>query len=120
MSEPDYEEREINFRETIQPGAGAIVTRSFSQEGHITKVMFHFPDGCNALLDMALRKDRKPFYPLRDYLALNNATPVYQNLSIGYYAKEPLTLELRNRDSLNPHTVSCTVVIRFKKPVWWN
>ena len=119
MLQESTEEVEINFRETVTPGAGVFVTRSYSQGGHITKVMFHFPDGCNALVDMALTKDLKSYYPLNGYLALNNATPVYQNLTTSYYPNEPLRLEIRNRDSLNSHTVSCTVVIRFSTPIWW-
>ena len=118
-----YEEREINFRETVQPGAGITVTRNFSQPGKITKVMFHFPPGCAApavgpLVDMRLEKDMNPFYPMHGFLALDDATPVYHT-SVGYYAREPLTLTIRNRDGVNPHTVTCTVVIRFKRPSWW-
>ena len=45
---------------------------------------------------MALSKDGQPFYPLNGYLALNDATPVCY-VDTSYYAKEPLTLEVRNR-----------------------
>ncbi|MBA7641911.1 hypothetical protein ES703_49597 [subsurface metagenome] len=118
-----YDEREINFRETVQPGAGISVIRNFSQAGKITKVMFHFPPGCAApdigpLVDMRLEKDRKPFYPMQGFLAMDNATPVYHT-SVAYYAREPLTLTIQNRDGEYPHTVTCTVVIRFKQPSWW-
>ena len=121
--EAQYQEIEINFRETVQPGAGITVTRSYSQPGKITKVMFHFPPGCAApiigpLVDVRLEKDRKPFYPLQGFIALDDATPVYHT-SVEYYAREPLTLTVRNRDGVNPHTITCTVVIRFKRPSWW-
>ena len=120
VAEMIYQEREINWRETVAPGGGVRVTRSFSQPGHITKVMFHFPDGCNALVDMRLEKDMDDFYPMRGFLALNDATPVYQILTVGFYAYEPLRLTIQNRDSVNEHTVSCTVVIRFEQPRWWD
>ena len=116
--EAQYQEVEINFRETVQPSAGVTVTRSFSQAGKITKVMFSFPPGTTSLCDARLEKDAKPFYPIQGFLALDGATPVYHT-SIDYYAREPLTLTIRNRDGVWPHTITCTVVIRFKQPSWW-
>jgi len=95
--EAQYQEVEINFRETVPIGQGLAVTRSFSQAGKITKVMFSFPPGTTSLCDARLEKDAKPFYPMQGYLALDNATPVYHT-SVDYYAREPLTLTLRNRE----------------------
>ena len=117
VQEEEYCEAELNFRETVQPGLGRRVTQSFREAGKITQVMFHFPGGCNALVSMRLLKDLHPFYPIRGYLALNDATPVYY-VQADYYANEPITIEILNQDAVNPHTVSCTVVIRYKKP-WW-
>ena len=113
-----FEEIEINFRETVQPSAGVRVTNHYFLPGTITKVMFSFPPGTNALVDARLEKDGHGFYPVRGHLALDNATPVYHT-SAGYYAKEPLTFEVRNRDGINPHTITCTVVVRFQRPRWW-
>jgi len=117
--EVKYQEIELNFRETVPPGQGLSVTRNYSQAGKITKVMFSFPPGTTTLCDARLDKDAKPFYPMNGFLALDNATPVYHT-SVDYYAREPLTLTIRNRDAENPHTITCTVVIRFKQPSWWN
>jgi hypothetical protein len=111
-------EVELNFRETIQPGQGVRITQSFREAGKITRVLFHFPPGCNALVEMRLLKDEKPIFPVSGFLALDDATPERQNLDIDYYAKEPLTLEVLNRDAVNPHTPTCTVTIKYKKP-WW-
>lgn len=116
MSE-EYAETEINFRDTVQPGRGIRTTRSWNQDGKITQVMFHFPPGSAGLVEVKLLKDEKPFYPSEGYLALDNATPVYYT-DVGYYAKEPLTVEVLNRDGINPHTPTVTVVIRYKKKVW--
>jgi len=113
-----YDERQINFRETVQPGQGVRTTRSFFLPGKITQVMFHFPPGCAGLVQVKLEKDKRPFYPLQGYLALDNATPVYY-VEAPYYAYEPLDFTVLNTDAVNPHTVSCTVVIRFKRPPWW-
>ena len=114
----EFEERQLNFRQTVLRGQGARITQSFFQAGKITQVMFHFPSGCAGLVDMALSKNAEPFYPLQGFLALDDATPVHY-IESEYYAREPLTLEIRNRDAGNDHTPTCTVTIRFKKPSWW-
>ena len=114
----EFTEIEINFREQVTPGQGIRLTESYHQAGKITQIMFHFPPGCNGLVEVRLLKDGDPFYPVKGNLALNNATPVYY-VQADYYPNEPLTLEVLNRDAVNPHTPTCTVVIRFKKPEWW-
>ena len=114
----EFTEIEINFREEVASGQGIRLTESYHQGGKITQIMFHFPPGSNGLVECRLLKDLEPFYPVKGYLALNNATPVYY-VQADYYPNEPLTFEVLNRDSENPHTPTCTVVIRFKKPEWW-
>jgi len=114
----EYAEIEINFRQTVQPGQGIRVVQSWHIEGKITQVMFHFPPGCNGLVEMRLLKDEKPFYPVQGFLALDDATPVYY-VNAEYYAKEPLTVEILNHDGFNAHTPTITVVIRYKRP-WWH
>lgn len=118
VQEEEFTERELVFRETVPSGQGVRVTQSFFHAGKITQIMFHFPRGCNALVQVQLLKDFHEFYPIKGTLALNDATPVYY-VQAEYYANEPLTFEVSNQDSLNEHTVSCTVVIRFKKPWYW-
>jgi len=118
LKEEEYCEIELNFRETVQPGQGLRITQSYREAGKITQIMMHFPLGCNALVEMRLMKDGNPFYPVRGLVALNDATPVYY-VQADYYENEPLLWEVLNRDSVNPHTVSCTVVIRYKKPSWY-
>lgn len=121
MSEQAVEqtvEIQLNFRQVVPAGSGYRQTQSYHEAGKITQVIFHFPPGCAGLVDMALKKDERPFYPIDGFLALNDATPVCY-VDADYYAKEPLTLEVQNRDSTNPHTPTCTITIRFKKPSWW-
>ena len=113
-----YDEVELNFRETLASGQGLRVTQNFRAGGKVTQVMFHFPGGCNALVSMRLMKDELPFYPIRGYMALNDATPIYY-ANAEYYPREPLTVEMVNADEDNPHTVSCSVVIRYTRPSWW-
>ena len=118
MSQDEYAEIQITFSQTVLSGQGYRVIKSYVLAGTITQVIFHFPPGCAGLVDMALTKDEKPFYPLQGYLSLDNATPVFP-VNVAYYANEPLKMEVRNRDAVNPHTPTCTVTVRFKKPSWW-
>ena len=113
-----HEEIQINFTETIPAGAGVKVSKNFTLPGSVTQVMFSFPPGCSGLVDAKLEKDLKSFYPRSGWLSLDNATPVYYTHS-DYYAREPLTFIAQNRDDANPHTITCTVVIRFERPDWW-
>lgn len=119
MTTEEYAEAQINFRQTVLASQGVRFTQSWHFAGKITHVLFHFPPGVIGLVDMALFKDEQPFYPSSGYLTLDNATPVFPNLDVSYYANEPLTLEIRNRDGANPHTPTCTVTLRFKKPSWY-
>ena len=118
MAEEEYSEIQLNFRRTVPQGQGYRMTQSYLLAGKITQIIFHFPPGSVGLVDMALSKDEKPFYPSAGYLTLDNATPVFYT-DVAYYENEPLTLEVRNRDAVNPHTPTCAITIRFKKPSWW-
>ena len=118
MSQDENAEIQLTFSRTVTPGQGYREIKSYVLDGKITQVIFHFPPGCHALVDMALSKDEKQFYPLQGYIALDNATPVCY-VDATYYANEPLELEVRNRDAGNSHTPTCIVTIRFKKPEWW-
>lgn len=116
--EQQYAEIQLNFRQSVPAGQGYKQTQSYFKEGKITEIIFHFPPGCSGLVDMVLLKDEQAFYPVSGTLALDNATPVCY-VDADYYAKEPLTLIVSNRDSANAHSPTCTVTIRFKKPSWW-
>lgn len=117
VAEVEYKEEQVPFSETVQPRQGTRITKTFPFDGTITQVMFSFPPGSVGLVDVRLLKDEKPMYPNVGYLALDNASPVYTP-NVGYYAKEPLTVEVLNRDGINPHTPTVTVTIRYKKK-WW-
>lgn len=113
----EYKEVEINFFESVPASSGLRVTRSFNYGGKITHVLFHFPDGSHGLVDVRLLKNESPFYPLEGFLSLDNSTPIFY-MNVDYYAKEPLTVEIQNRDATNPHAPTVSVTIRYKKPSW--
>jgi hypothetical protein len=117
IPEEEYKEVEVNFTQTVAPGAGVRVTRTLNYDGQITHVLFNFPPGLNGLVDVRLLKDEKPFYPLNGYLALDDCTPIFY-MNVAYYKKEPLTVEILNRDATNSHSPTVSVSIRYKKPRW--
>lgn len=112
-----YSEVQITFNNTVQPGQGIIVTKSYSKKGKITSIILHFPSGCNQLVEVALQKDGKSFYPANGYIALDDATPVMY-VDADYYQNEPLTFEVLNKDAVNAHAPTCTVTIRYEVPSW--
>jgi len=108
---PELLTKSITFVYTVESGKGVRLEEPSPVTGFISEVTMHFPDGCNGLVEMALfYKDRRIF-PIKGYIKLNNATPtwtVYHPVRKG----EPIWVEILNRDSLNPHTPSVTVVLR--------
>lgn len=104
----------INFRESVAAGSGVRVTNIFNYGGKVKQVLFHFPPGCNGLVRVRLFKNEEPFYPIRDYLALDDSTPSFP-MDEPYYPNEPLTLEIENTDAANAHTISCVVAIEYKE-----
>lgn len=113
----ELSEAQVVFRETVQSGMGMRLTKDFFSAGRITQILFHFPPGCSSLVEIKLFKNEQTFYPISGTLALDDATPVYY-VDADYYAHEPLTVEVLNKDSQNPHTPSVAVTIRYKRP-WW-
>jgi len=79
----------------------------------LTGIVPHWPDGCNALVDMAVgHGDAIWIYPNETdtYAALNDATPVLL-VSETIHKGEQLWMIGRNGDAVNPHAISCTFVI---------
>ena len=75
--------------------------------GVIKQVILHFPDGCNALLDIRVGHGTKQFCPNAGFLALNDATvPYYFEEEVK--DKEEIWVELGNYDVL-AHNITVTV-----------
>ena len=108
----------IPFRVTLTiagtAGSGARLRSYFHENGKIIHVMMHFPRGCNSLVRARILKDERNFYPSREYFALDNATPEWYP-DVNYRARELLTFEALNGDGANPHTVSGSVTIKYKR-----
>ena len=105
--------RTVNLSLTLQPLTGDRVRKPSPLDGKIVQIIPHWPDGCNALVDLAVgHGDHEWVYPneVDTFAALNDATPVIA-------VNEPVSrgmnlwMECRNGDAVNAHTVSCAFVI---------
>lgn len=104
--------RDINLRVTVQPGQGTKVEKPSPLTGRIVQIVPHWPDGCDALVDVAIGRNDTWILPNETdtYIALNDATPVLSvDESIG--KGELLWMIVRNGDAGNPHAISCTFTI---------
>ena len=104
--------RDVNLRVTLLPNQGQRIAQPSPITGRIVQLIPHFPDGCNALVDMAIGHRDTWIYPHRTdtFIALNDATPVLtvdEPISKG----EEIWMVARNSDGGFPHAVSCACTI---------
>lgn len=104
--------REVNLRVSVQPLTGTRVTKPSPLTGKIVQLILHWPDGCDALVDVAIgHKDTWVLPNETDtYIALNDATPVL-TVDESIEKGEEIWMILRNTDGGNAHAISCTVTI---------
>jgi len=104
--------REVNLRATVQPLTGTRVAKPSPLTGKIVQLIPHWPDGCDALVDVAIgHKDTRVLPNEVDtYIALNDATPVL-TVDESIEKGEEIWMILRNTDGGNAHAISCTVTI---------
>lgn len=103
--------QEIPFQQILLPGQAVRLAQPMPWPGTIKKILRHWPAGCNALVDVAVGAGNKRILPESGFVALNDATPVFDNLSIPVSQAEPIWVELQNGDAINPHTITVTVTV---------
>lgn len=103
--------QEIPFQQLLAPGQGVRLAQPMPFPGVVRKILRHWPAGCNALVDVAVGVGNKRILPESGFVALNDATPVFDNLNIKAGQGEQLWVELANGDALNPHTITVTITI---------
>lgn len=109
---------QIAFAYNLAPLQGVVLSE-YAFAGYIKQVIPHWPDGCNALVDVRVGHGTKQFCPAAGYLALNNATPSYSfNVPVNY--QEEIWVEMRNGDGLNAHNITVTVSIERNSAVTAN
>ena len=104
--------REVNLRVSVQPLTGTRVTKPSPLTGKIVQLIPHWPDGCDALVDVAIGHKDTWVLPneVDTYIALNDATPVL-TVDESIEKGEEIWMILRNTDGVNAHAISCTVTI---------
>lgn len=91
-------------------GSGVTLTEYAPFSGYIKQVTLHYPEGCDALVDVRVGHGTKQFCPDTGFLALNDATPTYP-FNEGVDDHEEIWVELRNRDGANTHNIVVTVIL---------
>ena len=105
--------RNVNLPLTLQPLTGNRIERPSPLTGRIVQIIPHWPDGCNALVDMAVGHGEGVWiFPnlVDTYAALNDATPVLV-VSEAISKGEQLWMIGRNGDAVNVHAINCTFVV---------
>lgn len=110
--------KQYNFRYTVPASRYIRLTDTCEVTGRITQLLMHFPDGCNGYVLVAFglqgRTGIKWVCPsTRDsWIALNNASPLWDMEVDGVVEGDLLWVEIYNYDAANDHTVSCVVTIK--------
>jgi len=104
--------REVVLRETLQPLTGIRSVKRSPLTGKITQIVRHYPDGCDALVDVAVGHGDTWVLPEQNdmYVALNDATPVV-TVHEPIVKNEEIWMIARNGDAVNQHVITTTIVI---------
>ena len=112
MAEQQIEQ--IPFSYNLASLQGVTLTEYSPFSGHVRQVSIHWPDGCNALVDVRVGHGTQQFCPDEGYLALNEATPTYPfNERVDDH--EEIWVEMRNTDGANSHAITVTVTLEGTK-----
>jgi len=104
--------REVVLRETVQPLKGTRAKKPSPLTGRITQLVLHFPDGCNALVDVAIGHKDTWVCPneIDTFVALNDATPVL-TVNEPIEKGEEIWMIIRNADGREQHAITVTATV---------
>ena len=104
--------RDVNLRVTVQPLTGTRVTKPSPLTGKIVQLIPHFPDGADALVDVAVGHKDTWVYPhlVDTFVALNDATPVL-TVDEPIEKGEEIWMIVKNADGVNEHAITVTATI---------
>lgn len=101
----------IPFSHTLTPGETLTLREYAPFAGYLTFVTIHWPDGCNARVDVAVVHGLTQFCPREGWLFLNDITPTYEfGKRIHVDDHEEIKVMLQNRGA-EDHTITTTVII---------
>lgn len=99
---------QIPFAYNLAALQGVKLEEAAPFNGYIKEISIHYPDGCDALVDVRVGHDVTQFCPREGYLALNDVTPTY-SFNVEVKQGDPIWVEMKNGDGANPHNISVTV-----------
>lgn len=104
--------REVPLKVTVAASTGTKIEKPSPLTGRIVQIVRHWPLGCSALVDVAFGHGDTWVLPseIDTFVALDDATPVI-TISEPITKGELLWIVVKNGDSANPHTVTCTATI---------
>jgi len=104
--------REVNLRVLAQPKTGTRVYKPSPLTGKIVQLIPHFPDGADALVDVAVGHKDTWVYPhlVDTFVALNDATPVL-TVDEPIEKGEEIWMIVKNADGVNEHAITVTLTI---------
>lgn len=92
------------------PGSGVTLMEYAPFSGYIKQVAPHWPDGCDALVDVRVGHGTVQFCPDEGFLALNDATPTYP-FNEHCADREEIWVSMRNGDGANPHAITVVITL---------
>ena len=102
-------QKQYVFKHTLDPLTGLTDHQRLPMLQTVKTITVHFPDGCNALVDVAVGYSRdKRLLPEEGYLSLNDTTPTWI-INKEITDTDTLWVEIRNSDAVNTHAVSIIV-----------
>lgn len=101
---------EIVFQQLVLGGVGVRLVQPTPFHGYIVKILRHWPVGANALVDVACGYGNMRLLPASGFVALDDATPVFDGLRCEVQDGELLWVEIENHDAL-AHTISVTFTL---------
>jgi hypothetical protein len=100
--------RQVSFTRpttTVLAATQTVVAADCPVDGLITNITLHFPNGCNALVELSCFVNQEQILPVSGFIALNDATkefPIFKKVT----KKSVLRVLVVNRDGGFPHTPS--------------
>ena len=106
---------QVKFDRTLAIGEVVTIYEKCPFNGYVRRVTIHWPDGADALVDVAVGHSNTQFCPkgTGEYLALNDATPTYQ-FNEEVTQGEEIWVQMRNRDGGWPHSITVSISVEAK------
>jgi len=104
--------KEVRLRQLVIRNTGVRVWGRSPLTGRITQIIPHWPDGCNALVDVAFGHSDVWVMPASTdtFVALNDATPVI-GVNEPVTKGEELWMVVNNHDGGNDHAISIVITV---------